>query len=209
MNSFCKRTTDILLSSLGLIILAPLLIVVSLVILMDGRGHVFYIQARVGRNNKDFRLIKFRTMKQRAEEEGLITIGKKDPRITRFGAVLRKYKIDELPQLVNVLFGQMSLVGPRPEVRKYVDNFTLEQLQVLTVRPGITSLAAIRFANENAMLEGLPNPEEVYVMEILPKKLEINIEYLKRANCFSDMYVILLTFGQLFHGKDHSESTGS
>lgn len=199
MNAICKRTFDILLSGLGLIILAPLLMMVSIVIMANGRGHVFFVQKRVGYHNKDFKLIKFRTMTVHAEKDGLITIGSRDPRITRFGSVLRKYRIDELPQLVNVLFGQMSLVGPRPEVRKYVENFTGEQKKVLTVRPGITSLAAIQYANENAMLEGLPNPEKVYVEEILPKKLAVNIQYLDRSNCFTDLGVIFMTFRQLFY----------
>jgi lipopolysaccharide/colanic/teichoic acid biosynthesis glycosyltransferase len=199
MNAICKRTLDILLSGLGLIILSPLLIAVSIAILVNGRGNVFFVQKRVGYCNADFKLIKFRTMKVHAEKDGLITIGSRDPRITRLGLILRKYRIDELPQLVNVLFGQMSLVGPRPEVRKYVDNYTDEQKKVLTVRPGITSLAAIQFANENAMLEGLPNPEKIYVEEILPKKLAVNIQYMGRSNCLTDLAVIFKTFRQLFY----------
>lgn len=147
-----KRIFDIVMSGLGLICLSPLFLVLAVWIKCDSAGPVFYRQVRVGRGNKDFRLFKFRSMRPDSDKLGLITVGGHDPRVTRSGYYIRKYKLDEFPQLINVFVGDMSLVGPRPEVRKYVDLYTPEQLRVLNVRPGITSLASIRYRNENEIL---------------------------------------------------------
>ena len=144
-----KRIFDVTASGLGLLLLSPLFLIVAIWIRLDSPGPVFYRQTRVGRYNKDFRLLKFRSMRVGSDKKGLITVGGRDPRVTRSGYWIRKYKLDELPQLINVFKGDMSLVGPRPEVRKYVDLYTTEQLHVLDVRPGITDMASIRYRNEN------------------------------------------------------------
>ena len=154
-----KRLCDIVLSALGLIIFCPLFLVLSIWVALDSTGGVFYRQTRVGRGGRDFKLLKFRSMRIGADKKGLITIGDKDARITKSGYYIRKYKFDELPQLINVLKGDMSFVGPRPEVRKYVDLYTAEQLCVLNVRPGITDPASIQYSNENELLEKAENPE--------------------------------------------------
>ena len=157
-----KRIFDIVMSGLGLICLSPLFLVLAVWIKCDSAGPVFYRQVRVGRGNKDFRLFKFRSMRPDSDKLGLITVGGHDPRVTRSGYYIRKYKLDEFPQLINVFVGDMSLVGPRPEVRKYVDLYTPEQLRVLNVRPGITSLASIRYRNENeiCLLYTSPSPRD-------------------------------------------------
>ena len=188
---------DFIFSLVGLILLSPFLIVISLLIIFDSKGGVFFIQRRVGRNNKDFNLIKFRTMKTGSSKKGLITIGKKDPRVTIPGYGLRKYKIDEIPQLINVLLGDMSLVGPRPEVRKYVEKYTPEQSKVLQVKPGITSLASIEYLNENEILGKSEDPENTYLQEVMPRKLELNLEYVKKANFRIDLYIIFKTIKRI------------
>lgn len=192
-----KRIFDFIFSLVGLILLSPFLIVISFLIIIDSKGGVFFIQRRVGRNNKDFNLIKFRTMKTGSYKKGLITIGKKDPRVTIPGYMLRKYKIDEIPQLINVLSGDMSLVGPRPEVRKYVEIYTPEQSQVLQVKPGITSLASIEYLNENEILGKSEDPENTYLQEVMPRKLELNLEYVKKANFRTDLYIIFKTIKRI------------
>ena len=153
-----KRLFDILSSGIGLVVLSPLFAVLAIWIKADSRGPVFYRQVRVGRGNKDFRLYKFRSMRPDSDKLGLITVGGHDPRVTRSGYYIRKYKLDELPQLINVFVGDMSIVGPRPEVRKYVDMYTPGQMRVLSVRPGITSLASIRYRNENEILAASDDP---------------------------------------------------
>lgn len=158
---------------------------------------VFYRQMRVGRDNKDFKLFKFRSMRVGSDKKGLITIGGHDPRITRSGYFIRKYKLDELPQLINVFLGDMSLVGPRPEVRKYVDMYTREQMHVLEVRPGITDLASIRYRNENELLEKTENPDKYYVEVIMRDKLRINLEYVKNHSFWYDIKLIFLTFWEI------------
>lgn len=172
------RILDILFSLLGLIVLAPVLVLLACIIRASSRGPVFYMQKRVGKNGKDFRLFKFRSMHVNADQKGLLTVGGKDSRITKVGYFLRKYKLDELPQLFNVLAGDMSVVGPRPEVRKYVDLYNDEQRKVLNVLPGITDYASIAFRNENELLGRSPNPEQLYITEILPKKIELNFSYI-------------------------------
>lgn len=188
-----KRIFDIVTSGLGLVVLSPLFLFLALWIKYDSRGPVFYRQVRVGRNNKDFRLYKFRSMRSGAERQGLITIGGRDPRVTRAGYYIRKYKLDELPQLINVFVGDMSIVGPRPEVRRYVDLYTPEQMQVLTVRPGITDMASIRYRNENELLEQAEDPEKYYREVVMPDKLKINREYIERASFWFDIRLIFCT----------------
>lgn len=192
-----KRTFDIVASGLGLLALAPLFAVVALWIKCDSKGSVFYRQVRVGRGNRDFRLFKFRSMRPDSDRLGLITVGGRDPRVTRSGYYIRKYKLDELPQLINVFKGDMSLVGPRPEVRKYVDMYTPEQMRVLDVRPGITSLASIRYRNENDILAASDNPDRTYVEKVMPDKLAIDLEYVPKANLWTDIRLIFATFHEI------------
>jgi len=188
-----KRIFDIFFSLTALFVLFPFFILISIFVLFDSKGEIFYRQTRVGKNNKDFTLYKFRTMKKNSEQQGLITIGEKDNRITNAGYYLRKYKLDELPQFLNVLLGYMSVVGPRPEVRKYVDMYSEEQKKVLSIRPGITDYASLQYSNENKMLGKVSDPEEVYVNEIMPAKLKLNLQYIKERNYFIDLKIIVRT----------------
>ena len=189
-----KRLFDIIASGLGLLILSPLFLVVAVWVKLDSPGPVFYKQIRVGRNNKDFFLYKFRSMRVGSDKKGLITIGGHDPRVTRSGYYIRKYKLDEFPQLINVFKGEMSLVGPRPEVRKYVDLYTPEQMHVLDVRPGITDLASIRYRNENELLEQASDPEQYYRDVVMQDKLRINLEYVRNHSFLGDIRLIFNTF---------------
>ncbi len=189
-----KRLFDFVVSFWGLLAISPILLIVAILIVIDSKGGVFYRQVRVGKGNKDFRIFKFRTMHTDADKLGLITIGGRDPRVTKVGYYLRKYKLDELPQLINVLVGDMSFVGPRPEVRKYVDLYTEEQKKVLQVRPGITDLASIEFRNENEILEKQENPNQYYIDVIMLHKLDINLKYLKNRSLLKDIGVIFKTF---------------
>ena len=189
-----KRIFDVTASGLGLLLLSPLFLIVAIWIRLDSPGPVFYRQTRVGRYNKDFRLLKFRSMRVGSDKKGLITVGGRDPRVTRSGYWIRKYKLDELPQLINVFKGDMSLVGPRPEVRKYVDLYTPEQLHVLDVRPGITDMASIRYRNENELLEQAADPEQFYRDTVMQDKLRINLEYVSGHSFFKDIKIILMTF---------------
>jgi len=188
-----KRFFDLVASGLGLLVLSPLFLILAVWIKCDSKGPVFYRQVRVGRNNRDFRLYKFRSMRVGSDKRGLITIGGHDPRVTRSGYYIRRYKLDELPQLINVFVGDMSLVGPRPEVRKYVDLYTPEQMHVLDVRPGITDLASIRYRNENELLEQVDDPEQYYVDEIMQDKLRINLEYVAHHSFATDILLIINT----------------
>ena len=195
-----KRAIDIVLSACALAILWPLLLLIALAIWIDDPGPVFYRQVRVGRNGKTFRIFKFRSMVMDADKKGLaITVGR-DSRITRVGAVLRKTKLDELAQLLNVLFGQMSFVGPRPEVPKYVELYTPYQRQVLLVRPGITDYASIAYRNENDLLAGAPNPETMYIEQIMPDKIELNMKYLREISPLADIRLILKTIVAVIKG---------
>lgn len=193
-----KRLFDIVCSLLGLIILSPLFIIIAISIALSSRGGVFYRQERVGRNNNSFRLYKFRTMKKDADKKGLLTVGGRDPRITAIGYYLRKYKLDELPQLLNVVFGSMSLVGPRPEVRKYVDLYTEEQKRVLLVRPGITDPASLEYFSENELLAASSNPEQTYIQEVMPAKLALNKTYISEAGLLTDLKLIFRTVARIF-----------
>lgn len=188
-----KRLFDIIFSTLGIIILSPIFLLLWFTIKIESHGPALFMQTRVGKNNKDFKLIKFRSMYLNSESFGQLTVGMRDSRITNVGYTLRKYKLDELPQLLNVLKGDMSLVGPRPEVRKYVNIYTPEQMMVLEVSPGITDYASIQFINENQLLANAENPDEYYINNIMPKKLEMNLQYIKSNNPFKDIILILKT----------------
>lgn len=189
-----KRFFDIVASGCGLLVLLPLFLVIAIWIKLDSKGPVFYRQVRVGRHNKDFRIIKFRSMRVGADKGSLVTIGGRDPRITRSGYFIRKYKLDELPQLINVFIGQMSIVGPRPEVRHYVDYWTKEQLHVLDVRPGITDPASIKFRNENELMEKADNPENYYINVIMQEKIRLYLEYVDKVGFWYDIKLIFKTF---------------
>ena len=188
-----KRLFDITASFFGILILSPLLIFIGLWVGLSSKGGVFYKQIRVGKNNKDFKLYKFRSMRVNSDKQGLLTVGSKDSRITKAGYFIRKYKIDELPQLINVLKGDMSFVGPRPEVRRYVDLYSKEQMKVLSVRPGITDPASIKYRNENDILSSESNPEEYYIQHIMPDKLKINIDYINTRTFIKDIKIIFQT----------------
>lgn len=194
-----KRFIDILFSLLGLVLLVPLFVGIAFLILLDSRGSIFYRQVRVGRGNQDFELYKFRTMRADSDKKGLLTIGGRDSRITRVGYTLRKFKLDELPQLLNVLVGDMSLVGPRPEVRKYVQLYNQEQLKVLQVRPGITDYASLKYFDENELLAKSSNPEETYIQVVMPAKLELNKQYILEAGLITDIKIIVRTFARIFN----------
>lgn len=192
-----KRLFDIVSSGIGLIVLSPILLITAAGIKIDSKGPVFYRQQRVGKGNKDFGIYKFRTMRTGSDKLGLITVGGRDPRVTNVGYWLRKFKIDELPQLINVFIGDMSLVGPRPEVRKYVDMYTPEQLHVLDVQPGITSLASIRYRNENDILAASDDPDKCYIEKVMPDKLAIDLEYVKNRSFWYDIKLIFRTFKEI------------
>lgn len=187
------RFLDILFSFLGLIVLSPLLVLLCLWVKFDSTGPIFYIQKRVGLNGIDFNLFKFRSMRVNADKLGLLTVGGRDPRITNSGFYIRKYKMDELPQLFNVLVGDMSLVGPRPEVRKYVDLYNKEQLKVLSVRPGITDEASIAFRNENEILALSKDPEQTYINEIMPEKIKLNQKFISNPSLSNYFRIIIRT----------------
>lgn len=189
-----KRFLDILSSSVVLLVLLPVWLVIALLIAMESKGGVFYKQVRVGKDNKDFFLYKFRTMRVGSDKKGLLTVGERDNRITRVGYFLRKYKIDEFPQLLNVIKGDMSIVGPRPEVRKYVDLYTPEQMKVLSVRPGLTDLASIKYVHENEVLAASDNPEQTYIDEVMPAKLDLNLQYIATQSLMGDIRLIFNTF---------------
>lgn len=187
------RFFDILFSAIGLILLSPLFLIFWLLIKLGSKGPGFFIQERIGKDGKPFGLYKFRSMRTDSENEGLITIGTHDHRITRIGHFIRKYKFDELPQLLNVLKGDMSLVGPRPEVKKYVDLYTDEQRKVLDVKPGITDYASIEYVNENELLGNADDPDRVYVEQVMPKKLELNMRYIQDRSLCQYFKIIFLT----------------
>ena len=188
------RIFDIVFSFVGILICFPLFIIIYLLIVIESKGGGFYIQKRVGRNNIDFSLYKFRSMRVGSDKKGLITIGGKDPRMTRIGYFIRRFKLDELPQLFNVFIGDMSLVGPRPEVRKYVDLYTDEQQKVLCIRPGITDYASIEYVDENEILGLAIDPEKVYIEEIMPTKIRLNMKYIQQQTVKEYFHIIFLTF---------------
>ena len=195
-----KRLFDMIASGFGLLALSPLFLILAIWVKLDSPGPVFYRQIRVGRNNKDFKLFKFRSMRVGSDKKGLITVGGHDPRVTRSGYYIRKYKLDEFPQLINVFIGNMSLVGPRPEVRKYVDLYTPEQMHVLDVRPGITDMASICYRNENELLATVADPETYYQTVIMQDKLRINLEYVKHHSFLGDIRLIFKTIECVMNG---------
>ena len=192
------RLFDILLSIFGILVLSPFFIIIFLLIIIESKGGGFYLQDRVGINGSPFKLFKFRSMAVGADKKGLITIGGNDSRITRVDLFVRKYKLDELPQLFNVLIGDMSLVGPRPEVRKYVDLYSIAQQEVLTVRPGITDYASIAYSNENEILGAASDPERIYIEEIMPAKIILNLKYIRNKNLKEYFKIILFTLFKIF-----------
>lgn len=192
-----KRLFDIIASLFGLLILSPLFILIALLIVLGSGFPVFYLQIRVGKNNQDFKLFKFRTMRKDSDKKGLLTVGGRDPRVTSIGYYLRKFKLDELPQLFNVIIGTMSLVGPRPEVRKYVNLYTTEQQKVLQAKPGITDYASIEYFSENELLAQSNNPEKTYIEEIMPAKLKLNQRYINEQGILTDIKIILKTIAKI------------
>jgi lipopolysaccharide/colanic/teichoic acid biosynthesis glycosyltransferase len=188
-----KRLFDLMITLPMLLLVSPFFLIIALLIKIGSNGPVFYKQTRVGLNNNDFKIFKFRTMHINADKAGLLTVGGRDPRVTPIGFFLRKYKLDELPQLLNVLFGSMSLVGPRPEVRKYVDLYNAEQQKVLTVKPGITDYASIEYSEENDLLAKSSDPEKTYIEEIMPAKLLLNQKYIAEKSIITDIKIIWMT----------------
>ena len=191
-----KRIFDIILSLFGLIILLPFMLIIAILIKLDSKGPVFFKQIRVTKNEREFKIFKYRTMRVGSDKYSQITVGK-DNRITKVGAFLRKYKLDEIPQLINVLLGDMSLVGPRPEVPKYVALYTKEQKEILKVRAGITDYASIEFSDENDLLASEKDPEKAYIEKIMPKKIELNKKYLSEISILTDIKIILLTIKKI------------
>jgi lipopolysaccharide/colanic/teichoic acid biosynthesis glycosyltransferase len=188
------RFFDILFSLIGLLLLSPLLIIVYILIVLESEGSGIYTQVRVGFNSNNFKLYKFRSMFTGSDKNGVITIGSNDTRVTKIGRFIRKYKIDELPQLFNVLVGDMSIVGPRPEVPEYVKFYTNEQIRVLGIKPGITDYASIEYANENEILGLAIDPHSTYVNEVLPKKIKLNFKYIDNKSLKEYFIIIVLTF---------------
>ena len=196
-----KRIFDFCFSLIALIVLLPLFIIIGIIIKLDSSGPVFYLQERVGIAGRLFKLIKFRTMQTDADRNTAITVGNRDPRITKFGYYLRKYKVDELPQFINVLKNDMSLVGPRPELKKFVDLYDSRQRQVIEVKPGITDFASIMFRDENEMLEGKEDPIAYYIDKIMPAKLDLNLKYIKEQSFLIDLRIIFNTILSIFRGS--------
>ncbi|MBN8575732.1 MAG: sugar transferase [Cytophagales bacterium] len=188
-----KRFLDFIISLIALLLLLPLFFILWMAVKMDSSGPAFFLHERVGKNGKPFLLIKFRTMFMGSQHQSVITVGQRDSRITKVGFILRKYKMDELPQLYNVLKGDMSLVGPRPEVKKFVDLYSAEQRMVLSVLPGITDYASIKFRNENALLENQPDPIDYYITHIMPVKLQLNLKYIREQSLGVDLSILIKT----------------
>ena len=192
-----KRFCDVVFSTIALIVLLPLCIKIVIVILIESRGGFIYTQKRVGKDNKDFNLYKFRTMKVGSDKKGLLTVGMNDLRITRFGHFLRKYKLDELPQLMNVIKGDMSIVGPRPEVRKYVDLYDENQRKIVNLKPGLTDYASLEYIHENELLAHMEDPEKVYIEEIMPHKIALSLSYAEKQSFKEDLKIIFRTLKKI------------
>ncbi|ODS89317.1 MAG: glycosyl transferase [Chryseobacterium sp. SCN 40-13] len=188
-----KRIFDIFFSALGILLFSPLFIIIGIFVLLDSKGGMLFSQERIGKNGSVFKVLKFRTMHPNSFDKGTLTIGNKDPRVTSVGYYLRNYKLDELPQLFNVLMGDMSFVGPRPEVEKYTRLYNDEQKRVLSVKPGITDYASIKFRNESEILAKSNDPEETYIQEIMPEKLRLNMKYIDNQSVFKDIAIIFNT----------------
>jgi lipopolysaccharide/colanic/teichoic acid biosynthesis glycosyltransferase len=191
-----KRLFDIVSSLSVLLILFPLFLVVAIAIVLDSKGGVFYRQARVGKDGKEFGLLKFRTMRPDSDSVK-ITVGDRDPRITAVGYFLRKSKLDELPQLLNIIKGEMSVVGPRPEVKQYVDLYSNTQLKVLSVKPGLSDLATLEYVKEAEILAQSSDPEETYVNDIMPDKLSLSLRYINQQSFMLDLKIIFKTIGRI------------
>ena len=189
-----KCAFDIIVSSIILLLFLPFGIIISLIIVFSSRGGVFYTQERVGRNGVPFGVIKFRTMRRNADKAGKLTVGMRDPRITKIGYLLRKLKLDEFPQFMNVLGGSMSIVGPRPEVQEYVNMYTEKQMEILTIKPGITDYASIEYFKENEMLGKSDNPQRTYIEEVMPAKIELNRKYMENPGVGQDIKIMWRTF---------------
>lgn len=189
-----KRIFDILFSFLGLLLFSPILLIIAILIKIESKGSIFYLQTRVGKHNNDFKIFKFRTMKVGSDKKGLLTLGDHDNRVTKVGFYLRKYKLDELPQLINVFLGSMSFVGPRPEVRKYVNHYANEDMVVFNIKPGITDFASITFRNEAELLKSAKDPEAYYIKILLPQKINLHKKYIAEKSLFTDIKIILKTF---------------
>jgi len=192
------RFFDVVFSLIGLILLSPIFLCLAVWIKLDSSGDVFYKQVRVGKHGKDLQLLKFRSMFFGSDKKGLITIGDRDPRVTKSGYFIRKYKLDELPQLINVIKGDMSIVGPRPEVRKYVNLYNHKQRKVLEIKPGITDYASIIFSNENEILASSLYPEKTYIEQIMPRKIRLNFIFLNNRNLCNYFRIIILTLRKIF-----------
>lgn len=192
-----KRSFDIIISVIGLLFLVPIFLIIAIVIKIDSKGPVFFKQIRVGKNGREFKIFKFRTMKENAEKKGMQITINGDSRITKSGYFLRKYKIDELPQLINVLIGDMSFVGPRPEVPKYVAMYDENQRSILKIRPGITDIASIKYRDENSILAKSEDPEQTYIQDIMPRKIELNIKYIKNMSVLYDIGLIIKTISKV------------
>ncbi len=192
-----KFLFDRIMAALGILFLLPLFFAIIIWVMLDSKGGSFFVQTRVGKNGRHFGLLKFRTMRPLSEKGGKLTVGSNDPRITEAGYFLRKYKLDELPQLFNVLIGDMSFVGPRPEVPEYVDRYTAEQRKVLAVRPGITDEASLAYFNENDILSNSPDPEKTYLEIVMPAKIELNLAYLRKRSFLKDLGVIAKTLKRI------------
>jgi len=191
-----KRTFDIISSGLVLLVFSPVFLFVAIAIVLDSKGGVFYMQERIGRNGVPFKLFKFRTM--RPNQDGMkITIGHRDPRVTNVGYFLRKFKVDEFPQLLNILKGEMSVVGPRPEVEKYVAKYSNEQRKVLSVKPGLTDYASLEYVHESELLAQSDDPEHTYIYEIMPDKLRLNLRYINDQSLTTDVKIILRTIAKI------------
>ncbi|KAB1071430.1 sugar transferase [Tamlana haliotis] len=188
-----KRCFDFVFALLGLIVLLPFFLIIIILIKFDSPGPIFFIQTRVGKDNKDFNIYKFRTMRAESDSKGLLTLGNHDSRVTNAGYILRRYKIDEFPQLINIIKGDMSFVGPRPELRHYVNYYSEDDMRIFQVRPGITGLASLKYRNEVELLEKADDPEKFFIETIIPDKLRYNKEYIKKQNFFFDVQLIMLT----------------
>ena len=189
-----KRIFDIFFSLIILAVFFPFGLIIAVLIAIESKGGIFYKQERIGKNQIPFYLFKYRTMRKDADKSGKLTVGMRDPRITRTGYYLRKFKLDEFPQFLNVLIGDMSIVGPRPEVKEYVDLYTKEQLKVLSVKPGITDYASLEYFNENEILGKSENPQQTYIDEVMPEKLKLNQKYIQHPTLVHDLKIMWLTF---------------
>jgi lipopolysaccharide/colanic/teichoic acid biosynthesis glycosyltransferase len=199
-----KRIFDVLFSGLVLICFMPIGLVLAILILLESKGGVFFKQVRIGKNGTPFYLFKFRSMFIDAESLGKITIGSRDPRITRVGFYIRRYKLDEFPQFINVIRGEMSIVGPRPEVKEYVDLYSEEQRKILAVKPGITDYASLTYFHENEILAKSENPQQTYIQEVMPEKIRLNEKYLANPTLLQDISIIRKTVVKMFFSRKNS-----